>query len=505
MSGHLVRIGLLALVAMAFFVGRLAAFDAGGENAPAGNVEAIFERGDLSFEIDGPTSLAFGPDGRLYASTQNDIIAITLDDITHDAVAIEEIATDLHGVIGLAFDHTAPPEAPIKLYASHQDFEGVPGYWGRISTFTAPDWTQQTIIKNLPSSAPLLNHLTNGLAFGDDGRLFIAQGSNTDAGLPGEGPDPDYYPESALSAAILVADVNDPSFNGTLIYNPPGQPLDHNVDLVSGDVAVFAPGLRNSYDLVFHSNGHLYAADNGALGRDGAASCDGATVDTSVSDELNLIEEGNYYGFPNLNRGRSDPRQCTYRDPRDGSGPDFVGPIVVMARHCSCDGIVEYQGPALGGAMNGDLIIARFTRGDLRRVELTEDGRGVTKLSTIAEDFDMPLDVTVAPDGTLYVADFDDNLIAFLVPIAATATPTLSQTDTSTPTDTPTQTPTPTGPPGDANCDESTNSIDAALVLQTVAGLIDGVGCPDLADVNGDGMIDAIDAALILQIDAGLL
>lgn len=498
MSGHLIRIGLLALIAMAFFVSRLDASDAGGVSAPAGD-EAIFERDDLNLEIDGPTSLAFGPDGRLYASTQNDIIAITLDDITHNVVAIEEIATDLHGVLGLAFDHTAPPDAPVKLYASHQDFEGVPGYWGRVSTFTAPDWTQQTIIENLPSSAPLLNHLTNGLAFDADGRLFLAQGSNTDAGLPGAGPDPDYYPESALSAAILVADVNDPAFDGTLIYNPPGEPLDHNVDLISGDVEVFAPGLRNSYDLVFHSNGLLYATDNGAIGRNGAASCDGATVDTSVSDELNLIEEGNYYGFPNLNRGRSDPRQCTYRDPRDGSGPDFVGPIAVMARHCSCDGIVEYQGPALGGAMNGDLIVARFTRGDLRRVELTEDGRGVTKLSTIAEDFDMPLDVTVAPDGTLYVADFDDHLIAFLVPIVPTPTPTLSPTATPTPTETP------TGMAGDANCDGSTNSIDAALVLQTVAGLIGGVGCPDLADVNDDGNLDAIDAALILQRDAGLI
>jgi len=516
MSGHFVRIGPLTLIAIAFFVSRLDAFDAGGASVVAGD-EAAFERGDLSLDIEGPTSLAFGPDGRLYASSQNDIIAITLDDVTHDVVAVEEIATGLNGVLGLAFDHTALPDAPIRLYASHQDFDGVPGYWGRVSTFTAPDWTQQTVIENLPSSAPLLNHLTNGLAFDDDGRLFIAQGSTTDAGLVGTGPTPEYYPESALSAAILVADVNNPGFDGELIYDPPGQPLDYNVDLVSGDVDVFAPGLRNSYDLVFHSNGHLYATDNGAIGRNGAASCDGAMVGTSVSDELNLIEEGNYYGFPNLNRGRTDPRQCTYRDPNDGSGPDFVGPIAVMANHCSCDGIVEYQGPALDGAMNGDLIIAGFARGDLRRVELTEDGRGVTNISTIAEGFDAPLDVTVAPDGTLYVADFDDGLIAYLVPKAATVTPMPGPTDTPSPTGTPgpTDTPSPTGTPsptptpastiGDANCDGSTNSIDAALVLQKVAGLIGGVECPDLADVNDDGNIDAIDAALILQIDAGLL
>jgi hypothetical protein len=58
---------------------------------------------------------------------------------------------------------------------------------------------------------------------------------------------------------------------------------------------------------------------------------------------------------------------------------------------------------------------------------------------------------------------------------------------------------------GDANCSGTTNSIDAALVLQSIAGLIGAVDCPQLADVNGDGAINAIDAALILQIDAGLL
>ena len=50
---------------------------------------------------------------------------------------------------------------------------------------------------------------------------------------------------------------------------------------------------------------------------------------------------------------------------------------------------------------------------------------------------------------------------------------------------------------GDANCDGSVNSIDALLVLQLHAGLIDGV-CGDV-DVNGDGVANSLDAMLILQ------
>ena len=55
---------------------------------------------------------------------------------------------------------------------------------------------------------------------------------------------------------------------------------------------------------------------------------------------------------------------------------------------------------------------------------------------------------------------------------------------------------------GDANCDGSVNSIDAALILQLHAGLIDEV-CGDV-DVNGDGVANSIDALLIVQMGLGV-
>jgi hypothetical protein len=59
--------------------------------------------------------------------------------------------------------------------------------------------------------------------------------------------------------------------------------------------------------------------------------------------------------------------------------------------------------------------------------------------------------------------------------------------------------------PGDVNCDRTTNSIDAALILQLGAGLVHSLACPEAADVNHDGRMNSIDAALILQYSAGLL
>jgi hypothetical protein len=63
----------------------------------------------------------------------------------------------------------------------------------------------------------------------------------------------------------------------------------------------------------------------------------------------------------------------------------------------------------------------------------------------------------------------------------------------------------PQGGRGDANCDGGTDSIDAVLVLQHNAGLLDALGCNEDADVNGDGAINSVDATLILQFTARLI
>lgn len=59
--------------------------------------------------------------------------------------------------------------------------------------------------------------------------------------------------------------------------------------------------------------------------------------------------------------------------------------------------------------------------------------------------------------------------------------------------------------PPDVNCDGSLDSIDASLVLQLGAALVDSLPCDALADANRDGSTNAIDASLILQYSAGLI
>ena len=119
----------------------------------------------------------------------------------------------------------------------------------------------------------------------------------------------------------------------------------------------------------------------------------------------------------------------------------------------------------------------------------------------------------VDTDGDVDEADEDNNVfgpqkLEVNEPGAPTATPTSPPTNTPPSTNTPVSTPTNTPSPGllgDVNCNQAVDAIDAALLLQLIAGLLSSLDCEADADVNLDGNSNSIDVALILQFIAGLL
>jgi CSLREA domain-containing protein len=88
----------------------------------------------------------------------------------------------------------------------------------------------------------------------------------------------------------------------------------------------------------------------------------------------------------------------------------------------------------------------------------------------------------------------------------ATATAPGPQPTSTLPAPPPTATATSLAKPcGDVNDSGGVDSIDASLILQVTAGLIDELDNPESADADGDGSISAIDASLVLQATAGLI
>ena len=303
-----------------------------------------------------PTAIAYGPDGRVYVlDLFGTITAVTLD---HDSrtVVDQQVITTLRdhegGVnrlsLGIAIDPFSTPNN-VTLWVGHSDGsisagEVNSGKVTRISNYPALD-TATDIIWNLPRA--FANHALNDIEFGPDNKLYLAFGGNTGAGSPNSSPSEfSDRPEQPLSAATLVADVFDPSFGGDC-----GTPLYTFGIPATCSVRVFASGLRNHYDLTFHFNGEIYAADN-ALGvtgtvpelpPDGTQPCTGLS-DLSLNpgeqlDILHRLEEGSYYGHPNPYRNegvfKDGEFQSTYYQRTVPPLPNFKEPILTLGDNLS--------------------------------------------------------------------------------------------------------------------------------------------------------------------------
>jgi hypothetical protein len=187
-------------------------------------------------------------------------------------------------------------------------------------------------------------------------------------------------------------------------------------------IEVFAAGTRNPWGICLHSNGNIYATDNGpnySYG-DFLTGCEGQfRPDFTEGDKINLLRKGKYYGTPNRIRALTDkdPRQCVWRSQFDPADSNYTAPILITKS--STDGLIEFFGDHFDRQLRGNLIAAKY-QGSLYRVVLTPDGEGVIPQSNpyieLTEDVDA-LDVTQAPNGILISTSLDRNAIYFHKPI----------------------------------------------------------------------------------------
>ena len=397
-------------------------------------VEFDFDR--WSFPITQPTAMVMGSDGRLYVTTLlGRIHAFTLNYETQTVVdeqIIDTIRISQGNVDRLTLGITEDPastSANMILWVSHSDGTILPGGQfdgaensGIISRLSGPELaTIENSITGLPRA--IANHAPNEIHFGPDGRLYIAIGGNTGAGAPNTAnTEFGDRPEQPLSAAILVADVNNPGFQGSC-----ATPIGQFGIPSTCDVQVYASGLRNSYDFVWHSNGQLYATDNG-LGVTGTVppspmpDCTGLaplTLEPGKQPDLLLrVEQGKYYGHPNPYRN-----ECVFKDGTfQGVSPlpNYEPPLAPLGVNLSSNGIIEYTADSFFGQLKGQLLIANFSQGDnITRIELSPDGMSVSASSTLTTNFTEPLPLEMGPNGIIFVGEFNGNVITVLVPLGA--------------------------------------------------------------------------------------
>jgi glucose/arabinose dehydrogenase len=194
--------------------------------------------------MDNPTTIAFGPDNKLYIADISGAIWVA-EDANQDGVAesIKQFADGFSLLVGLAW-HDG------ELFtASSGKIEAL-----RDSNADGVADQRRLVVGDLPSLI-LKPHSNNGLAFGADGRLYFGVGSTTEGQIE----------DNPLAASILSV-------------KPDGS-----------DLKVFAHGLGNTFDVAFNSAGALFGGDNSPGGEEG--------VD-DPPDEFNYLIEGEHYGYP---------------------------------------------------------------------------------------------------------------------------------------------------------------------------------------------------------------
>ena len=351
--------------------------------APPGFQTHVFAEG-----LTNPRHLALAPNGDVFVAESRAGTIVVLRDTDADGTADERhtFATDLDRPFGLAFREG-------WLYVGNNGavvrFAYAPGQT------RAPGPPERVV--HLPVSSDALdtdtaerlgidvsrtrgfNHWTRNLAFSPDGRkMYVSVGSATNA-MPGT---------DERRAAINEYDVDGSAHR------------------------VFAGGLRNPVPLAFHpGTGVLWTAvhERDHLG------------DELAPDYVTSVREGGFYGWPYAYIG-PNPEPIL-----NGARPDLVErtlvPDVLLPAHAAPMGLVFYTGEAFPEAYRGSAFVA--LHGSINRADLVgysvvripfRDGRPsgppedfltgfIVRDDEVKEVWGRPVDVLVAADGSLLVAD----------------------------------------------------------------------------------------------------
>jgi glucose/arabinose dehydrogenase len=321
-----------------------------------------------------PWGVAFLPDGGVLITERPGTVRAVLDgELRMQPVA--RIDGVVHqgegGLLGLALDPDFEDNRLAYVYYTAAD-------GNRVSRFTVGDdlafGDEQPLLQGLPAAS---NHNGGAVAFGPDGQLYVTVGETGEPALAAD--------QSSPAGAILR-------------LTPEGGIPDDNPH---EDSPVWSTGHRNAQGLAWDGEDRLYATDHGPSGEFGLC----------CADEVNLVEEGGFYGWPNRagtdDTGDSVAAPGEPIDPVATSGPDETWAPGGIAVH----------------AESRSLLVTNLAGERLLRFTLAEDDpRDVVDSESMLENVGRLRTIVRGPDDCFYVttsnrdgrgtpADDDDRLL----------------------------------------------------------------------------------------------
>ena len=161
---------------------------------------------------------------------------------------------------------------------------------------------------------------------------------------------------------------------------------DFGLDAVKG---IYAFGIRAAQGITMHpETGELWFSEHGTI----------------QGDEINLLQAGANYGWPNVTSGKL--RSKGY-EPPSLENPVYTDPIHYWLQTVAPTGLVFYTGESFP-EWKGDLIVPGLSRGSLWRLSL--DGHTVKSVEELFTDKHIRLrKAEMGPDGRLYILTSEEN------------------------------------------------------------------------------------------------
>ena len=334
----------------------------------------------LEGHFDNPFAIAFLPDGDLLVTEKPGHLKLRRADGTvEDVAGVPAVDYDNQG--GLLDVALAPDFATSHaIYLSYAE----PGAGGSSLALARATLVTTGSQPKLDGLKVLWHQMPKGdggqfgavIAFSPDQRhLFLASGER-------QRKTPAQDPNQALGKILRF------NLDGTV-------PSDNPMAARGGVQALtWTTGHRNPYGLVFAADGHLWENEMGPKG----------------GDELNLIEPGRNYGWPNVSWGDNYDNSPI---PKPKPGDGYTLPVLYWVPSISPAGAIIYTGKMFP-RWDGDYILGALSGQALVRITL--DGTTAKK----ADQWNMNMrirDVAQAPDGAIWlIEDGDDAQLMRLTP-----------------------------------------------------------------------------------------
>lgn len=261
------------------------------------------------------------------------------------------------------------------------------GKGGTVLARARLEGTRLTQLEELYRQTPFLEpnyHFGSRIAFLEDGTLLVTLGERG-------------------QRRERVVDIPTPSTSvGTTVrLHPDGSIPDDNpfVGQEGARPEVYSYGHRNAQGMAIHpETGAIWQHEHGPHG----------------GDELNLIEPGNNYGWPDVSLGD------TYSDQRPigvPSAPGVTDPVASWDPSPAFSGMTFYTGEAFPRWRN-HLFMGALAQQQILRIELNAHNRVVHQEALLRGEIGRIRDVAQGPDGHLYVlTDMPDGGLYRLDPV----------------------------------------------------------------------------------------